>query len=283
MTIRRKNRVHKWRNVFAFAVSFSTIYKLPLTKSFTITISNGRSKAAHRINDLENGIDVQTSVKHRSCSQPNYLSAQKQRSYSPCEDVDNQDSDMDEGRREAMFSMIGTAWSLGGIIPAAALTSYYVEPANAAYGEDAKIVLPNAFEGISNRVNKQCLVESLGNRECLLYLDPANKLYQGADTQILLARLEKASVALASIPALSEQKKWSQVLGVTTGPMGSLSDTLTQLIKLTENKEDAKKIAQLVKTDVINIGQAAQRKEGKDIAQMCLAAEKHLAEFVSSL
>ena len=38
---------------------------------------------------------------------------------------------------------------------------------NAAYGDSAQILIPDVVQGMSDRTNKQCLVESLGNRECL--------------------------------------------------------------------------------------------------------------------
>jgi len=50
-----------------------------------------------------------------------------------------------------------------------------------------------------------------------VYADEANQLYKGADNTVLLARLEKASSALAEIPELVEDKKWSKVTGVLTG------------------------------------------------------------------
>ena len=37
----------------------------------------------------------------------------------------------------------------------------------AAYGDSAQILIPDVVQGMSDRTNKQCLVESLGNRECL--------------------------------------------------------------------------------------------------------------------
>ena len=40
--------------------------------------------------------------------------------------------------------------------------------ASAVYGADAKIEIPDVIQGMSDRTNKQCLVESLGNRECLV-------------------------------------------------------------------------------------------------------------------
>ena len=87
-------------------------------------------------------------------------------------------------------------------------------PSAAAQGDYAKIEMPNVMQGMADRVNKQCLMESLGNRECLVYADPANKLYQGANNQVLLDRLEGATRALASVPALVEGTTWICVIEV---------------------------------------------------------------------
>jgi hypothetical protein len=54
----------------------------------------------------------------------------------------------------------------------------YPTVSNAAYGEDAKIMIPDVVQSMSDRTNKQCLVESLGNRDCLVYLDPENQVRQ---------------------------------------------------------------------------------------------------------
>lgn len=115
-------------------------------------------------------------------------------------------------RREVAFALIGTLWSAG-VVPSAVMTTLAgsPEPAKATFGEDAKIEIPNMMDNISNRVNQQCLVESLGNRECLAYLDPGKKLYQGAESEVLIERLEKATAALAEIPSLVADKKWSKV------------------------------------------------------------------------
>mmetsp|Transcript_24118 Transcript_24118/g.35743 ORF Transcript_24118/g.35743 Transcript_24118/m.35743 type:complete len:161 (-) Transcript_24118:242-724(-) len=99
---------------------------------------------------------------------------------------DEEGSNID--RREVLFATIGSLVS----------TLSLPSAVSAAYGQDAKIELPNPVEAMSNRVNQQCLVESLGNRECLVYLDPANKLYQGSDAQKLTEQIEKAAISLAT-------------------------------------------------------------------------------------
>eukprot|EP00957_Ditylum_brightwellii_P107468 8200110-Ditylum_brightwellii.AAC.1 len=144
------------------------------------------------------------------------------------ESCHNTKTKLDEGRRRVAFAMIGSLWSVGSAFSSP-------EAANAVYGQDANIALPNVVEGMNNRVTQQCLVESLGNRECLVYLDPENKLYQGADTRILLERVEKSTEALATIPELIDAKKWLAIVGVLTGPMGTLVRSMDQLSKLSQD------------------------------------------------
>lgn len=185
--------------------------------------------------------------------------------------LDEEGSTMD--RREAFFATIGS------LIATMSLPS----AVSAAYGQDAKIELPNPVESMSNRVSQQCLVESLGNRECLVYLDPANKLYQGADAQKLTEQIEKASASLATIPALIEDKKWSQVSGVLLGPLGTLSSTMEQLTKLSPNNQIAVDLAKKTKTDIYAIAQFAERKQSDNALAAHVQATGHLVAFFKAL
>lgn len=201
----------------------------------------------------------------------------RRRSLEPCPEPED-DPALD--RREAAFAMLGRLWAAGAI-PAAALSSRPL-PALAEYGADAKLSLPNPLEAITDRATKQCLVESLGNRECLVYLDPENKLYQGADAAILVERIEKASEALASIPPLVEEKKWSKVLGILTGPMGQLSTTMDQLQKLSGAAGLAEK-GKKVKTDIYAIAAAADKRQQAEALKYHKMATKDLVAFVRAL
>ena len=199
----------------------------------------------------------------------------------PCAKFDQEQEHVDLDRREAFFSLLGMAWAAG-TLPATLLAA----PAHATYGADAKIELPNPVQGMSDRATKQCLVESLGTRECLVYEDPDNKLYQGADGKLLLERVERAAVALQGVPALVENKKWSQVTGVLTGPLGELVRTMNQLVELVP--EDAKKATAkskivVVKNDLYAIGAAVDRKQGDAALKSHQAATKHLVDFVKAL
>jgi hypothetical protein len=176
-------------------------------------------------------------------------------------------------RREAVYAMLGSLLAIFSV-PAAA---------SAARGQDAKIELPNPIESMSKRVTGQCLVETLGNRECLVYLDPANKLYQGADTSVLLLRIEKASEALASVPKLIESRKWSQITGILTGPMGTLVTTMNELVKLSENKSETAMLAKTTKEALIAIGQFADKKQCEKALEAHESATQNLVAFVKSL
>jgi len=209
------------------------------------------------------------------------------------EDVDNEKAKCEicpesheVDRREATFAMIGTMWSAG-ILPSAVISTFTAisspEAAEAVYGADAKIEVPNVMDNINNRVNQQCLVESLGNRECLVYLDPDNKLYQGAESKILVERLEAATAALALIPALVLEKKWSKIQGILTGPMNPLGVTMDKLSKMSNNEEQCCKLEKIVKQDLYAIASAVERKQGDQILELQKKATVDLVSYANSL
>lgn len=109
----------------------------------------------------------------------------------------------------------------------------------ATAGVDANIAFPDIIQGMANRNSNRCLVEGLGNRECLVYQDDQEKfLYKGADVQLLLGRLQTFATALQTIPPLVEIKKWSKITGFLTGPRGQLSAMLTVLVKMRDSNGD---------------------------------------------
>ena len=93
-----------------------------------------------------------------------------------CPETIREDSDLD--RKEALFAMLGTLW--------ATTSSLGTQFAYTVYESDAQIEFPKIMEGMSQRVNQQCLVETLGNQECLVNMDSAGKRYQEAESEILL-------------------------------------------------------------------------------------------------
>jgi len=155
--------------------------------------------------------------------------------------------------------------------------------ASAVYGADAKIEIPDVIQGMSDRTNKQCLVESLGNRECLVYLDPDNQLYKGSEVPLLLERLNGSMNALQDIPTYIETKQWNKVIGVMTGPMGNLSLTMNELVKAKDDndisKAKCKSLSIEIRNDLYAISGAADRKQVKDAMVSFQRAEEKLNKF----
>jgi len=189
----------------------------------------------------------------------------------PCDEVE------EESRREAAFAMLGTLWAVS------ALPTSLVFPlsAEAVYGPDANVQLPNPIDAMNDRATKQCLMESLGNRECLVYAEDADKfLYKGTDSQVLLSRVQTAAISLTKIPALTEEKKWSQVSGFLTGPLGELVRTLGQLAA--EDAASQQRVKQ-IKTRLYAMSAAVDRKDGKSILENHNAVTQDLVDFVKAL
>ena len=156
--------------------------------------------------------------------------------------------------------------------------------ANAEYGSDAKMSFPDVMQGLNDRATKQCLVESLGNRECLVYQEDAEKLlYKGADVEILISRIQDASNALNRIPPLVESKQWNAVTGILTGPMGQLSYSLTQISQLASNPKVTKEKARVVKEDLFAMGTATTNKQADTVLKYQNKAIEDLASFLQTL
>jgi hypothetical protein len=205
-----------------------------------------------------------------------WLESPSDRCKHPCsEEATSDDLTMD--RREAGYALLGQLWAVG-VLPSA-----MIFPESAFAGAEANIQLPNPLEAITDRSTKKCMVESLGNRECLVYEDPENKLYQGTDGRVWLDRIEKASSSFADIPTLVEAKKWSQVTGIMTGPCGDLIRTLGQLAESSDNSDVAKQNVKKLKTSLYAIQAAVDRKQGDLVLKYHKAATDDLVAFVQSL
>lgn len=164
-----------------------------------------------------------------------------------------------------------------------AANAIYGAAANAVYGADANIQMPNIAQGMADRANKQCLVESLGNRECLVYEDPDNKLYKSADNKILIERLGTSVEALKRLPGYIENKQWSNVQSVLTGPMGSLSYTQNELVKLIDEepvKSQCRDLTGNIRKDLYAISAAIGAKDGKQALINYERASEKLEKFV---
>lgn len=149
-------------------------------------------------------------------------------------------------------------------------------PAMAAYGEASTM---KGFDYIEYLMEKNASA------------DPSNSVYKGADRSVQLQRIKDALTALQQIPALAQAKKWSQVSGVLTGPLGTLISTMNQVVSGTGGtKQDfgsappvnkqAKAALLQVKTDLYAIGQAATKKSTEGCIQATDAAMKDLEAFV---
>lgn len=185
-------------------------------------------------------------------------------------------AEVDKSRRSVFATL---SW-----VASASLVSSSAGRANAVYGADAKMELPNIAQGIADRTNKQCLVESLGNRECLVYEDPENKLYKNADSKILFERLNSSVDAMKRLPTYITNKQWSNVQSVLTGPMGSLSSTMNELVKLIDEespvKNDCKALSVAIRQDLYQIAAMVDRKDGKQAQASADKAEEKLENFM---
>lgn len=134
-------------------------------------------------------------------------------------------------------------------------------PAMAAYGESPSI---QGFDYIEFLMEKNAVS------------DPSTYLYQGADREIQLKRILEAAQSLQKIPDISANKKWSQVQGILTGPLGTLVATMNAVA----TTKEAKAASQKVKADLYTIGDAAVKKSATGCSQATDQALNDLKAFV---
>ena len=134
--------------------------------------------------------------------------------------------------------------------------------AQAGSGDSANIELPSYIDFLIEKSKT---------------VDPDTFLYKGADRETQLARVVKAAKRLTEIPALAESKKWSQITGILTGPLGEL---LATMALVSANSEAAKQAAKKVKADLYAIGTAATKKSEKGCEEATAAALLDLEAFV---
>lgn len=137
------------------------------------------------------------------------------------------------------------------------------QPAFAGYGETSTMELPNYIEYL---IEKNSVT------------DPDAFLYKGPDPKVQLQRLLDASKRLADIPPLASEKKWSQVQGILTGPLGTLGQTLNMIAK--DSTPDVQSKAKKVKETIFSINTAASNKNQADVVAKAQAAGADLAAFV---
>lgn len=141
----------------------------------------------------------------------------------------------------------------------------HTTPASAKYGASSNMELPNYIDYLIEKNN--------GGQGA------GNALYQGADPAVLLRRLETASSRLGDIEGLVEKKKWSEIQGLLTGPLGTLSQTLNQ-IATANSPKPVQAASKKLKGDLIAIGQAASKKNGDGCSQLAKETSKDLISFL---
>lgn len=107
----------------------------------------------------------------------------------------------------------------------------------------------------------------------------ADTLYKGVDVEMQLRRIGEAGNRLPEIASLAEEKKWSQVQGIITGPLGTLLQTMNSVASIAGTKA-ATDAAKAVKADLFEISAAATKKDSATIIKAAGKAEKDLEKFV---
>ena len=142
------------------------------------------------------------------------------------------------------------------------------EPARAAYGTSSNMELPNYIEFL---LEKNAVP------------DEGAFLYQGPDPKVQLQRLLDATKRLDSIAPLAADKKWSQIQGLLTGPLGTLGQTLTAIASNASSKSSTAELtakSKKVKEDIFNINLAASKKNPEAVVANAKAAQASLEAFV---
>ena len=155
-----------------------------------------------------------------------------------------------------MITSVGATASIPALFPPSV--------AHASYGDSSNIVMPNYIE---------YLIEK--NKEGM----PVDSLYKGPDAETQIRRVGEAANRLPEIIKLAEEKKWSQVQGLITGPLGTLLQTMNSIVSMAGTRE-AKDAAMRVKSDLLEIGVAAGEKSSEKCIRAAEKASKDLEKFV---
>lgn len=144
-------------------------------------------------------------------------------------------------------------------------------PASAKYGEGTSMELPSYIDYL---IEKNTAA------------DNSMALYKGADPATVLRRLAESERRLGEIAELAEKKKWTQINGLITGPLGTLSSTMSQIVAIASSSATPKKVKQVeqavkkVKADVFAIGQAANQKNAEGCTQKAQMASSDLKDLL---
>ncbi|CAB9499718.1 expressed unknown protein [Seminavis robusta] len=144
-----------------------------------------------------------------------------------------------------------------------AISAGQPQPVSASNGEMANLELPSYIEFL---MEKNAMA------------DPDAFLYKRPDPKTQLTRLLDATKRLEDIPALAADKKWSQVQGILTGPLGTLAQTLNMIAK--ESSPEVQVKAKKVKETIFNISMAASKKSEAEVVAKTKAAKADLEAFV---
>lgn len=144
-------------------------------------------------------------------------------------------------------------------------------PSHGKYGDSSSMELPSYIDYLIEKNTSP---------------NDSKALYQGADPATVLRRLSISEGCLGQIPVLAEEKKWSQINGILTGPLGTLSLTMNQIVFIISSSNSppqspkrAKKVQEAVrkvKGDIVAIGQAADRKNAMDCTKQADMASTDL-------
>mmetsp|Transcript_52206 Transcript_52206/g.62859 ORF Transcript_52206/g.62859 Transcript_52206/m.62859 type:complete len:225 (-) Transcript_52206:259-933(-) len=154
---------------------------------------------------------------------------------------------------------------LGFLITGSTASTTFSSPVYAAYGDSAKVKAP----GLGNYIDY--LIDSAAT------VDESAFLYKGADREVQLQRIADAAARLEDVKSLAEEKKWSQVQGILTGPLGTLVVTMNQ-VAVGNGKAQA--AAKKVKADIYAIADGARMKSEAGCVKNALAASASLEAFV---
>lgn len=157
---------------------------------------------------------------------------------------------------------IRTIASVGAV---AAIPSILPSVANA--GPSSNIVMPSYIDYLIEKNAEGEVREGL--------------LYKGPDPELQLRRIGEAGNRIPEVATLAEEKKWSQVQGIITGPLGTLLQTMNSVANIAGTKE-AKEAAKVVKADLFDISAAAGKKDSAGCVKAAGKAEKDLEKFVKA-
>jgi hypothetical protein len=133
--------------------------------------------------------------------------------------------------------------------------------AHAKYGESSNIELPNYIDYLIEKNTQP---------------DTTAALYQGIDSTILLKRLSEAEIRLQEVRKLAQEQKWTQINGLVTGPLGTLSMTLNQIAVIPNASSKTKDFVKQIKSHVLGIGQAASKKDAEGCTKQAALAIQDL-------